>query len=106
MRITTALNRLLRLRGASVIDVSISVEAIIVTVRPRRPRQICAICGQTGRHLQIDGRRVKRWHHLDLGSARCVHVDDVSERRGAGPVRREWQPHEPRTAGAGVRLPN
>jgi len=36
VRITTALNRLLRLRGASVIDVSISVEAIIVTVRLRR----------------------------------------------------------------------
>jgi len=31
--------------------VSISVEAIIVTVRLRRRRRICAICGQTGRHL-------------------------------------------------------
>ncbi len=72
MRITTALNRLLRLRGASVIDVSISMEAIIVTVRLRRRRRICAICGQTGRHLQIHGRRVKRWRHLDLGSTRCV----------------------------------
>jgi len=72
VRITTALNRLLRLRGASVIDVSISMEAIIVTVRLRRRRRICAICGQTGRHLQIHGRRVKRWRHLDLGSTRCV----------------------------------
>jgi len=72
VRITTALNRLLRLRGASVIDVSISMEAIIVTVRLRRRRRICAICGQTGRHLQIHGWRVKRWRHLDLGSTRCV----------------------------------
>ena len=72
MRITTALNRLLRLRGASVTDVSITMEAIIVTVRLRRRRRICAGCGQTGRHLQIHGRRVKRWRHLDLGSTRCV----------------------------------
>jgi transposase len=72
VRITTALNRLLRLRGASVIDVSITPEAIIVTVRLRRRRRICAGCGQTGRQLQIHGRRVKRWRHLDLGASRCV----------------------------------
>ena len=72
MRITTALNRLLRLRGASVIDVSITAEAIIVTVRLRRRRRICAGCGQTGRQLQIHGRRVKRWRHLDLGASRCI----------------------------------
>ena len=35
MRVTTALNRLLRLRGASVIDVSFDIHAIIVTVRLR-----------------------------------------------------------------------
>jgi transposase len=72
VRITTALNRLLRLRGASVIDVSITPEAIIVTVRLRRRRRICSGCGQTGRHLQIHGRRVKRWRHLDLGASRCI----------------------------------
>jgi hypothetical protein len=55
VRITTAFNRLLRLRGASVIDVSITPQAIIVTVRLRRRRCICAGCGQTGRHLQITG---------------------------------------------------
>jgi transposase len=72
VRITTAFNRLLRLRGASVIDVAITPEAIIVTVRLRRRRRICAGCGQTGRHLQIHGRRVKRWRHLDLGASRCI----------------------------------
>lgn len=72
MRITTAFNRLLRLRGAWVSDVSITAEAIIVTVRLRRRRRICAGCGQTGRHLQIHGRRVKRWRHLDLGASRCI----------------------------------
>jgi hypothetical protein len=71
VRITTALNRLLRLRGASVIDVSITAEAIIVTVRLRRRRRICSGCGQTGRQLQIHGRRVKRWRHLSARLAAC-----------------------------------
>jgi len=72
VRVTTALNRLLRLPGASVIDVSFGAEGVIVTVRLRRRRRVCSGCGQTGRHLQIHGRRVKRWRHLDLGANRCV----------------------------------
>jgi len=72
MRVGTAFNRLLRLPGASVIDVSFGVEGVIVTVRLRRRRRVCARCGQTGRRLQIHDRRVKRWRHLDLGSTRCV----------------------------------
>ncbi|MCA1701666.1 MAG: ISL3 family transposase, partial [Actinobacteria bacterium] len=72
MRVTTAFNRLLRLGGASVIDVSFAVQGVIVTVRLRRRRRVCSGCGQTGRHLQIHERRVKRWRHLDLGSTRCV----------------------------------
>ena len=71
MRVTTAFNRLLRLPGASVIDVSFSAEGVIVTVRLRRRRRVCSRCGQTGR-LAIHGRRVKRWRHLDLGASRCV----------------------------------
>ncbi len=70
MRITTAFNRLLRLPGASVIDVSFTVEGVIVTVRLRRSRRVCSRCGQLGGH--IHGRRVKRWRHLDLGANRCV----------------------------------
>lgn len=72
MRVTTALNRLLRLPGASVIDVCFGAEAIIVVVRLRRRRRVCAGCGQIGAHLHVHGRRVKRWRHLDLGQARCV----------------------------------
>jgi len=72
MRVSTAFNRLLRLPGASVIDVSFGAEGVIVTVRLRRRRRVCARCGQTGRRLQIHDRRVKRWRHLDLGSTRCV----------------------------------
>jgi transposase len=71
MRVTTAFNRLLRLPGASVIDVSFSAEGVIVTVRLRRRRRVCSRCGRAGR-LAIHGRRVKRWRHLDLGVNRCV----------------------------------
>jgi transposase len=66
-----ALKRLLRLPGASVIDVSFSAEGVIVTVRLRRRRRVCSGCGQTGR-LEIHDRRVKRWRHLDLGANRCI----------------------------------
>ena len=63
--------RLLRLPGASVIDVGFGAEGVIVTVRLRRRRRVCSSCGQTGRRLQIHDRRVKRWRHLDLGASRC-----------------------------------
>ena len=42
MRVTTAFNRLLRLPGASVIDVSFGAEGVIVTVRLRRRRRVCS----------------------------------------------------------------
>ena len=72
MRVTTAFKRLLRLPGACVSDVSFSAEGVVVTVRLRRRRRVCAECGQTGRQLQIHDRRVKRWRHLDLGASRCL----------------------------------
>jgi transposase len=71
VRVTTAFNRLLRLPGAAVIDVSFGAEGVVVTVRLRRRRRVCSRCGQTGR-LHVHGRRVKRWRHLDLGAQRCV----------------------------------
>ena len=39
MRVTTAFRRLLRLPGASVVDVSFGDEGIVVTVRLRRRRR-------------------------------------------------------------------
>jgi transposase len=72
VRVTTAFKRLLRLPGASVVDVGFTAEGVIVSVRLRRRRRVCASCGQTGRHLEIHDRRVKRWRHLDLGANRCV----------------------------------
>ena len=70
MRVTTAFNRMLRLPGASVIDVSFGVEGVIVTVRLRRRRRVCSRCGQLGG--SVHDRRTKRWRHLDLGANRCV----------------------------------
>ena len=72
MRVTSAFKRLLRLPGASVVDVCFGSEGIVVTVRLRRRRRVCALCGQTGAQLEIHDRRVKRWRHLDLGATRCV----------------------------------
>ena len=72
MRVTTAFKRLLRLPGASVADVSFGAEGVVVTVRLRRRRRVCAGCGQTGRQLEIHDCRVKRWRHLDLGASRCI----------------------------------
>jgi transposase len=72
VRTSTAFKRLLRLPGASIVDVSFAVEGVIVTVRLRRRRRVCAYCGQTGRHLAVHDRRVKRWRHLDLGATRCI----------------------------------
>ena len=72
MRVQTAFSRMLRLPGASIVDVSFGVEGVIVTVRLRRRRRVCSRCGQTGRGLEIHDRRLKRWRHLDLGANRCV----------------------------------
>jgi transposase len=72
VRVTTTFKRMLRLPGASVIEVSFGGEGVIVTVRLRRRRRLCSRCGQTGTHLQIHDRRVKRWRHLDLSASRCL----------------------------------
>jgi transposase len=73
VRVTTAFNRLLRLPGALVIDVSFDATGVIVSLRlPKRRRRVCSVCGQTGRHLEIADYRTKRWRHLDLGVNRCM----------------------------------
>ncbi len=57
MRVSTALNRMLGLPGASVLDVGFGAEG--VTVRLRRRRRVCAVCGQLG-GLEVHEHRVKR----------------------------------------------
>jgi transposase len=72
VRVQTAFSRMLRLPGASVVDVSFGAEGVIVSVRLRRRQRVCSRCGQTGKQLEVHDRRVKRWRHLDLGANRCV----------------------------------
>ncbi len=69
MRVTTALDRLLALRGASVTGVRLTAEGVIVRVRLRRRRIACSVCGQayTGMH----DRQWRRWRHLDLAGHGC-----------------------------------
>ena len=69
MRATTAFNRLLRLSGARVIDVSFTAEGVIVEVALRRRRAACSGCGQVVR--AVHDRAQPRWRHLDLGASRC-----------------------------------
>jgi transposase len=100
VRVTTALNRLLRLPGASVTDLSFTADGVVVTVRLRRRRTVCSGCGQTSRQHR-HGRRVKRWRHLDLGSTRCwiecelrrVYCRDCGARYEAVPWARPWSRH-------------
>ncbi len=69
MRVTTAFNRLLRLPGARVIDVSFETGGVIVEVALRRRRAACSACGQLVRRTH--DRSARRWRHLDLGGQRC-----------------------------------
>lgn len=69
MRVTTALNRLLALRGASVTGVRLTTEGVFVRVRLRRRRIACSVCGQAYRGMH--DRQLRRWRHLDLAGHRC-----------------------------------
>jgi transposase len=69
VRVTTALNRLLALRGARVSDVKLTAEGVVVTVRLRRRRAVCSACGQVYRGMH--DRAFRRWRHLDLAGHRC-----------------------------------
>jgi hypothetical protein len=71
VRVSTALDRLLRLSGASVADVSFTSEGVLVTVCLRRRRRVGGVCGQIGA-LEIHDLRFKRWRHLDLSASRCT----------------------------------
>jgi transposase len=71
VRVTTAFNRMLGLPGASVVDVEFGAAGVVVTVRLRRRRRVCAVCGQLG-GLEVHEHRVKRWRHLDFGACRCT----------------------------------
>jgi transposase len=69
VRVSTAYNRMLGLRGAWVRDVAFGSEGMIVTVALRRTTPVCSGCGARG--LKIKDQRVKSWRHLDVGGGRC-----------------------------------
>ena len=66
MRVATAFKRLLRLPGASVVDVCFGAEGIVATVRLCRRRRVGAP-RRDGRQPENHDRRRKRWRDLDLG---------------------------------------
>ena len=69
MRVTTALNRLLALRGVSVTGVRLTGKGVMVRVRLRRRRIACWCAARSIRACTIGS--VRRWRHLDLGGHRC-----------------------------------
>jgi transposase len=68
VRVTTAFNKMLAIVGASVEGVTFAPEGIVVGLRRRRIKHRCP-CGW--RTWAIYDRSIRRWRHLDLGSARC-----------------------------------
>ena len=94
VRVTTAFKRLLRLPGASVIDVSFTAEGVIVTVRLRRRRRVCAACGQTGRRLRdprpprqaLAPPRSRRQSLRDRVRAAAAALPHLRRAAGAGAV--------------------
>jgi hypothetical protein len=59
MRVTTAFKRLLRLPGASVIDVSFTGEGVIVTV----------VCGAAGACARVAGRPAAGWRSTTVAES-------------------------------------
>ncbi len=69
MRVTTGFNRMLAIPGASVRSASLEAEGVVVRLRLRRRRLVCARCGCLARGGY--DRRRRRWRHLDLAGVRC-----------------------------------
>jgi transposase len=67
VRVTTAFNKLLAIRGALVATVVFAPEGVVVGLRRRRRRPVCP-CGWAGR--AVHDRSTRRWRHLDLGSSK------------------------------------
>ncbi len=66
MRATTAFNKMLHVPGATVTDVTFTSTCVVVQIRPRARRLRCP-CGWST--TATYDRSLRRWRHLDLGSA-------------------------------------
>jgi transposase len=74
MRVTTAFNKILAPKGASVAAISFAPEGVIVGLTRRRARHLCP-CGR--RSWAVYDRSVRRWRHLDLGAAKCFFEAEI-----------------------------
>jgi transposase len=67
VRVPTAFNKILEIRGASLGGASFTEEGIVVSLRWRR-RKYAGPCGE--KTWASYDRSLRRWRHLDLGSTR------------------------------------
>lgn len=74
MRVSTAFNRLLQIRGAWVTNVVIGARDVEVSLRPRARHLQCP-CGM--RASAVYDRRRRRWRHLDLATHRRWLVYEI-----------------------------
>jgi transposase len=74
VRVTTAFNRILDLPGASVATVSFTADGLVLGLRRRRRRLVCA-CGRRSRFYYDSSRR--RWRHLDFGVCKVFLEADM-----------------------------
>lgn len=74
MRVSTAFNRMLAITGATVTEVDIGHDAVMVSLRPTARLMSCP-CGK--RFRSFYDRRERRWRHLDLAGRRLWLVYSI-----------------------------
>jgi transposase len=91
MRVTTAFNKILAPKGASVAKVCFRPEGVVVVLSRRPARHRCP-CGRPT-WASYD-RSVRRWRHLDLGASRCYFEAEIArvDCAACGRVRTEEVP--------------
>lgn len=91
MRVSTAFNRMLAIRGARVLEVVFEPGAVVVRIALRRRRLQCP-CGRWG-HARYD-KSTRRWRHLDFGTCRLFLEAEIRrvDCRRCGRVRTERVP--------------
>lgn len=91
MRVTTAFNRILELKGASVTSVSFTPEGIVIGLRRRSKRHICPCGASTPARYDASSRR---WRHLDMAACKVFLEAEIArvDCRSCGQVRTEVVP--------------
>jgi len=90
VRVSTAFNRMLAIKGASVTAVMFIDDGIVVTLRPRARVHRCP-CGAAAAGYD---RSVRRWRHLDLAASKLWLEAEIwrVHCRSCGRVRTEQVP--------------